>query len=301
MSGKIAVLKGGWSPEREISLLSGKEIAKKFMSLGYEVAEIDVIKDLRFITNALYEANPDYIYVALHGIGGEDGVIQGLLEIFGKPYSHSGVLGSAVAFDKSVCKIIAQSCGILVPDGFEISKNDFKTLQYNDYPFVIKPCSNGSSIGVFVIHNEEELLKVQTNEWEFGNEIIVEKFIPGREFTIMIIDGVARGSLEVVPKHEFFDYASKYDDGGAYHVHKHGIPRDVTDMAHRAAEKIYKACRCSGVSRADFRYDGENMYFLEINSQPGMTEVSLCPDIASSSSISFEEMNCFWMRKKQGE
>lgn len=296
MAERIAVLKGGWSPEREISLMSGETVAKKFRNLGYEVIEIDVIKDLRFITDELYRADPDYVYVALHGLGGEDGIIQGLLEIFGKPYSHSNVLASAVAFDKTICKIIAESCGVLVPDGFEISGEELKTLQHNAYPFVIKPCSNGSSIDVFVVHNEKEFENVRKNEWAPHRRIIIEKFIPGKEFTVMVIDGIAVGSMEIVPKHEFFDYASKYDDRGAYHVYNHGVSQNAIDNANRAAEKVYKTCRCSGVARADFRYDGNDMYFLEINTQPGMTELSLCPDIASNLNISFEKMNCFWLK-----
>lgn len=292
---RVAVLKGGWSPEREISLRSGAKVADSFRKLGYETCEIDVIKDLRFVTDELYRANPDYIYNALHGIGGEDGVIQGVLEIFGKPYSNSKVLGSVLSFNKVVAKILACAHGVLVPRGVAISKNNLQEIDVKNppvgYPFIIKPAENGSSVGVFLVSNESDMLKILETEWTFGDEIIIEEYIDGREFTVLVInDGKAVGSVEIISKNAFYDYASKYDSDGSKHVAKYEMNSFHRDNMHRMAELAYRACKCSGVARADFIYNGKDSYFIEINTQPGMTDVSLVPDIARSKGMSFEDI-----------
>ncbi|MDR2074827.1 MAG: D-alanine--D-alanine ligase [Holosporales bacterium] len=291
---KIAVLKGGWSPERSISIKSGENVANGFRKLGYDVYEIDVIKDLRYLTDELYKIDPDYVYNALHGIGGEDGVIQGLLEIFGKPYSNSNVLSSSLAFNKSIAKKIAKSAGVNTPHYIDINQNELKNISANNplisYPFVVKPCSNGSSIGVFVIHDKEDLKKLQKEEWIFGNNIIVEKYIDGREFTVLVIDSKAIGAVEILPKHEFYDYSSKYDEDGSRHIPNYNLEQSRNANMYKMAEIVYNSCMCSGIARVDFRYDGIRPYFIEINTQPGMTGVSLVPDIAEYSGMSFEDI-----------
>jgi len=290
---KIAVLMGGWSPEREISILSAKGVSTVLENMGYEVIKIDVKKDLRYITDALYKANPDFIFNVLHGIGGEDGVIQGVLDIFGIPYSNSGVLSSSISFDKAICKKIAKSSGVRVADGFEINKNDIKKLGTEikvEYPFVIKAAANGSSVGVFLIFTEEDLKKVKSTEWTFGDKVMIEKYINGREFTVLIANGKAIGAVEITSKNEFYDYESKYEIGGSSHISSFEMNESAIKEMYSMSEKVFESCECKGIARADFRYDNEQVYFLEINTQPGMTELSLAPDIARFNNISFEEL-----------
>ena len=285
---------GGWSPEREVSLKSGKNVVNGLKKLGYDVYPIDVKKDLRYITAELYKANPDYIFNTLHGVGGEDGVIQGILEVFGKPYSNSGVLGSAVCFSKLISKYILGANGIRVIKGLNIKKNDLKNIDpanpIEKYPFVIKPSESGSSVGIFLIFDENDLKKVQNTVWDFGEDILIEKYIKGREFTVLVANGKVLGSVEITYKNEFYDYASKYNTGGSSHVADYYMPNPDQEEMYKMAEKSYNLCKCSGIARIDFLYDGEKPYFLEVNTQPGMTEMSLVPDIAKYNGISFEEI-----------
>ena len=334
---KIAVLMGGWSQEREISILSSKSVSSILRDMGYEVSEIDVKKDLKYITDELYKANPDFVFNMLHGIGGEDGVIQGVLEIFGVPYSNSGVVGSAISFDKAICKKIASARGVRVVEGFEIHKDDIYKLGSEikigplseptiseevlevteaqnpsvhevredsrtgtttklpergrlEYPFVVKAASNGSSVGVFLIFNEEDLNKVKNTEWTFGDKVLVEKYIKGREFTVLVANGKTIGAVEITFKNKCYDYESKYEIGGSTHISSFELNESAIKEMYAMAEKVFEACCCKGIARADFRYDNENVYFLEINTQPGMTELSLAPDIARFKGISFGDL-----------
>lgn len=292
---KIAVLYGGWSPEREISIKSGKNISGILLKLGYEVFEIDVKKDLKYLTNELYKVNPDFIFNTLHGIGGEDGIIQGVLDIFGKPYSNSGVLSSAISFDKSICKSIVKHKGVRVIDGLEIKSSDIPVINTNtslkfDYPFVIKPASNGSSVGVFIIQNEEDLKKLKNQSWSFGPKVLIEKYIKGREFTILVLNGKAIGAVEITYKNQFYDFESKYDIGGSTHIANYKLDEAVKSEMFKMSEQAFSACECKGIARIDFRYDGDKVYFLEINTQPGMTDLSLVPDIAKFHNISIEKL-----------
>lgn len=294
MMQKVAVLKGGWSPERSVSLRSGENVAKLFRAMGYETHEIDVVKDLKFITDELYRIDPDYIYNVLHGIGGEDGVMQGVLEVFGKPYSNSGVIGSSICFDKSVSKKLAKLAGVDVPSGIDLKAKDLRNVDPQNirmrYPFVLKPCSNGSSVGVFIVHSPEDLKKIQDMEWTFGDEIMIEEYIKGREFTVLVTDKKALGSVEILYKNEFYDYESKYDEGGSSHIAEYQMPEIHKDKMYRMAEIAYEACKCRGIVRVDFRYDGENVYMMELNTQPGMTSVSLVPDIAAYNNMPMKEI-----------
>lgn len=289
----ITVLMGGWSSERDISLKSGECVSAILERMGYEVCRIVVEKDLRFITEELYKSNPDFVLNMLHGTGGEDGIIQGLLEIFGKPYSNSGVLSSAICFDKSICKAIAKLTGATVPNGFEICPNEIQNLGTSievKFPFVVKATSNGSSVGVFLIFDEQDLANLKSKEWTFGDHILVEEYIDGREFTTLVIDGKAIGSVEITFQNKFYDYASKYEIGGSSHISSFELNQNQMQEMHKTAEKIYKACRCKGAARADFRCNDQGTFFLELNTQPGMTELSLAPDIARFNGISIEEL-----------
>ena len=286
---KITVLKGGWSPEREISLQSGENVANLLRESGFDVYEIDVKKDLLYLTNELYKSNPDYIYNVLHGVGGEDGVIQGILEIFGKPYSNSSVLSSAICFDKQICKTIVKANGVNVINGYCIQSLEIKNIKAK-YPFVIKASCNGSSVGVFLIFNEEDFNKVKSIDWQYGNEVIVEEYINGREFTVAVINGKAIGAIEIVSSNNknFYDFKSKYSNGGSTHISNYNLEKKMEDKMFCMAEIAYKSCKCNGIARVDFRYNNKDVYFLEINTQPGMTSKSLIPDILRNKNIKFE-------------
>ena len=289
----IVVLMGGWSSEREISLLSGKSVSKSLKEMGFEVTEIDVKKDLRYLTDELYKASPEFVFNALHGVGGEDGVIQGILEVFGVPYSNSGLLASALAFDKAVCKTLAKSSGVRVAEGFEITKDEIHKLDNEikvEFPFVIKPAANGSTVGVYLIFNNEDLHKVKNTDWSFGDKIMVEKYINGREFTVLVGNGKAIGAVEITFKNALYDYESKYEIGGSTHISSFEMHEAAIKEMFEMAERIYEACGCRGLARADFRYDEKDVYFLELNTQPGMTELSLAPDIGRFAGKSMSEL-----------
>ncbi|MDR1333165.1 MAG: D-alanine--D-alanine ligase [Holosporales bacterium] len=293
--GRVAVLLGGWSSEREVSLNSGKNVAKVLRGLGYEIAEIDVQKDLRHFTDALYNFKPDFVFNILHGSGGEDGIVQGVLEMYGVPYSGSSVLGSALTFNKSVCKKLARFSGIRVADWIDIKASEIPDINTKSgknvpFPFIVKPSANGSSVGVYLIFGEDDLSKLKEVDWTFGDDVMLEKYIPGREFTVMALNGKTVGGLEIRSKAEFYDYSSKYDVGGSVHIPNFEVDKSVKQELYSVTGTAYDICHCSGVARADFRYDGENVYFLEINTQPGMTELSLVPDIARANGISIEAL-----------
>ncbi|MDR1289115.1 MAG: D-alanine--D-alanine ligase [Holosporales bacterium] len=288
---RITVLKGGWSPEREVSLESSAFVSSELRKLGHEVYELDIpTKNLRHLTDQLYDSSPDFIFNALHGFGGEDGIIQGVLEVFGVPYNSTGVLGSAIAFHKSVCKKIVASCGVNVIAGFDIPAEEIRDINNPggirmEYPFVVKPAENGSSIGVFLISNLADLTNLKSLEWSFGSDVIIERYIEGREFSVLVVDGKVIGAVEIVPKNQFYDYNSKYDKNGSVHLCDFELEEELRKRMYEMAVKAFNACHCRGISRADFKCDGADIYFLELNTQPGMTEVSLVPDIAKFNHI----------------
>lgn len=288
---RVSVLLGGWSSEREISISSGKNVAKCLAGMGYDVTEIDVRKDLGYLSTELHRSNPEFIFNILHGEGGEDGVVQGILDVFGVPYSGCNVLSSAICFDKAVCKTVVKSAGVRVVDGFETDPAHIDEITNRiSYPFVVKPATNGSSFGVFIILNDDDWGAFQNTPWTFGNKIIVEKYIRGREFTVAVLDGKVLGSLEITYKNETYDYESKYVQGASFHIANFEMPVEAKNEMLSMSETAFSACGCSGVVRIDFRYDGTKAYFLEVNTQPGMTELSLVPDIAKFAGISFGDL-----------
>lgn len=288
---KIVVLWGGWSSEREVSIASGRNVANVLRKMGYEVIEIDVRKDLRYLTEKLYEAKPDFIFNMLHGFGGEDGVIQGILDIFGTPYSGCNVLSSAICFDKAICKKIVKNSGVRVVDGFETTVSQLpEAIKYINYPFVVKPAQNGSSVGLFIILGDEDWAKLQNTEWTFGEKIIVEKYIKGREFTVCVFDGKVLGSLEITFQNMAYDYKSKYEAGASAHIPDFTMDNKSMKEMYEMSEVAFKACDCSGLVRMDYRYDGDKVYFLEINTQPGTTNNSLVPDIARFAGLKLEDL-----------
>lgn len=293
MPKKIAILSGGWSSERDVSINSAKNLECVLSKLGFSVTVINVTKDLRKLTNDLYLSQPDYIWNSLHGTGGEDGTIQGVLDVFGVPYSNSGVVGSAICFDKSIANTLVSNSGVRIVPGECIKSSDIHLigLPYTkSYPFIIKPTNEGSSVGLYLIHNEDELKKFKSMPWLYGDRILVERFIPGSEYTVLVVNGKVIGAVEITYENEVYDFNAKYSDGGSKHNVKYMLDKYTEKEMFEMAVSAYNACHCRGVARIDFRYDGVDMYFLEINTQPGMTSTSLVPDILKANHLSMLDL-----------
>jgi D-alanine-D-alanine ligase len=285
---------GGWSAEREVSLRSGAACAQALERLGYRVSQIDVGRD---IATVLTDLKPDVALNILHGRPGEDGTLQGLLEILGIPYSHSGVLASALAMQKDVAKEVFRAAGVPVPEGLVASRFDAGREHLLAPPYVVKPIAEGSSKGVYIVtedhrHPPQELYR---EDWAYGDRVIVEKFIAGKELTCAIVAEEALGVIEVVTAARFYDYEAKYAPGGSKHLLPAPVSSFVYQQARRLSLAAHRALGCRGVSRADFRYDDRiegtgGLVCLEVNTQPGMTETSLVPELAAHAGISFDEL-----------
>ena len=294
----VAVLMGGWSAERPVSLVTGKGVAKALRGEGFTVSEIDVGRD---IAEVLARIKPDVCFNALHGQWGEDGCIQGLLEIMGIPYTHSGVLASAVAMHKERAKGVFRAAGLPIVNDIVISRHDVAKQTAIKPPFVIKPVNQGSSVGVFIIRPgdnrpPEELTSPQ---WNLGDEVMVEEFVPGRELTVAVMDGKPLAVTEIVAKTKFYDFEAKYSDGGSEHMVPAKIPQKIYDEAMDISVRAHVALGCRGVSRTDLRYDdtkGEpgRLIILETNTQPGMTPTSLAPEQAAYKGMSYGAL-CRWL------
>ena len=291
----VAVLMGGWSAEREISLRSGKACADALERLGtYRVSRIDVTRDIAAV---LKELKPDCALNVLHGRPGEDGTLQGLLEVMAIPYTHSGVMASAVAMQKHVAKTMLSAAGVPVPGGRVVSRLEAGGKHVLPRPYVIKPVAEGSSVGVFIVredhaHPPQELTG---SDWAFGESVLVEPYIPGKELTCAVMGNRALGVIEIVPTVKFYDYEAKYAPGGSKHILPAPVPADVYEECRRLAVAAHNALGCRGVTRTDFRYDhGKTgtlgLAVLEVNTQPGMTETSLVPEMAAHAGMSFEEL-----------
>jgi D-alanine-D-alanine ligase len=294
MSKHVAVLMGGWSAEREISLRSGKACADALVRQNYGVTRIDVGRD---IATVLATVKPDVALNVLHGRPGEDGTLQGMLEILAIPYSHSGVMASAVAMQKDVAKELFRAAGVAVAEGLVASRHDAAREHLLPPPYVIKPIAEGSSVGVFMVredqaHPPQELTRP---DWAFGDRVMVEKYIPGKELTCAVMGEEALDVIEIVPAVAFYDYEAKYAPGGSKHLLPAPVSPFVYQQARRLALMAHKALGCRGVSRADFRYDDRiegtgGLVCLEVNTQPGMTETSLVPELAAHAGVSFDEL-----------
>jgi D-alanine-D-alanine ligase len=294
----VVVLMGGWSPEREVSLSSGYECAKALADRGYAVRVVDAGRDLLTLLRAL-EPCPDVILNALHGIGGEDGTIQGVFEMLRIPYTHSGVLASSVAMHKPTAKSIFRAVGLPVVDGVVARLEELALRDPIPAPFVVKPTNQGSSVGVRIVRVNDNSWREEVTGWCFGEELLVERFVPGRELTVAVMGDRALGVCEIVPRGSFYDYTAKYAVGGSDHLTPAPIPAEVYDQALEIALRAHRALGCRGVTRADLRYDDTNaefsgLYLLELNTQPGMTPTSLVPDIARQVGIEFDELVA-WM------
>ena len=294
---RVAVLLGGLSSEREVSLVSGHACAQALRDEGFDVTEIDVGHD---IAERLREAKPDAVFNALHGRWGEDGCVQGLLELMEVPYTHSGVFASALAMHKERAKVAFRAAGLPVADSVVVDRRVAASKHAMVPPYVIKPVNQGSSVGVYIVREGDNRPPeaLAAHDWNLGDEVMVEDYIPGRELTVAVMggqDGVrALAVTEIVPNMAFYDYDAKYAPGGSEHVVPAHISNAVSDEAMALATRAHVALGCRGVSRTDLRYDdtkGTNrLIVLEVNTQPGMTPTSLVPEQAAHKGVGFRAL-----------
>ncbi len=289
MAKKVLVMMGGFSSEREVSLVSGKGVVESLTKVGYEVVPFD-LKNVKEFISILEKEKPDVVFNALHGNFGEDGTIQGFLDMMQIPYTHSGLRASAIGMDKDITKQVARMNDIKVALSEKITYEEFKNNgTIISLPYVVKPVSDGSSVGVFIIKNADDLKAVQYDDDE--TELLIEKFIDGQEITVMVLAGKAYVVTELRPTVEFYDYKAKYTDGMTQHILPAEIPEKAAQMAMRYAEKIHKALGCNSISRSDFRYNSKDgVVLLEINTNPGLTPLSLAPEQAKYVGISYEKL-----------
>ncbi len=295
----VAVLYGGFSSERPVSLSSGNACADALERAGYKVTRVDVGRDVGAVLALL---KPDVAFNALHGPYGEDGTIQGVLEFLGIPYTHSGVLASALAMDKELAKTVASAAGIPVAQSRVMDRFAIRNEHPMTPPYVVKPVNEGSSFGVVIVKEGQSFPPqvIASAEWNYGDRVMVERYIHGRELTCAVMGDVALGVCEIVPTgHAFYDYDSKYVPGGSKHVVPAKISLNIYQKIQTLALTAHQAIGCRGVSRSDFRYDDRHsedgeVVWLELNTQPGMTPTSLVPEIAAEAGHSFGEL-LSWM------
>lgn len=287
---RVSVLMGGPSAEREVSLVSGAACAKAIRALGHSVSEIDIGFDLGRVVTELTEAKPDIAFNALHGRFGEDGCIQGVLELMRIPYTHSGVRASALAMDKPTARRLFAEAGLACAEGRVCTRDEATGQHVMAPPYVIKPINEGSSVGVRILFEGDP--PPADADWSFGDEVLIERYIPGREIQVAVMGNRALGAIEIRPKGRFYDFAAKYTDGQAEHLMPAPIAPAAYDEALRIGTSAHEALGCRGVSRTDLRFDDTGdgpgkFYLLEVNTQPGMTPLSLVPEIAAHAGIDF--------------
>ena len=292
MSNHVAVLMGGWSSEREVSLRSGEACAKALEGEGYRVTRVDVTRD---VARVLSDLKPDVALNALHGPFGEDGTIQGILEVLNIPYTHSGVLASALAMNKQMAKVVLAAAGVPVPGGKLVNRREAAKAHVLTPPYVLKPVAEGSSYGVFIVKEGQEHPPQELNsaEWVYGEEMLAEPFISGRELTCAVMGDRALDVIDIrAADGGWYDYAAKYQKGGSIHILPADLKGNIYQLVQQLALRAHKALGCRGVSRTDFRYDDRpggtgELVVLEVNTQPGMTETSLVPEMAAYAGMSF--------------
>lgn len=289
----VMVLMGGWSRERDVSLNSGQAVCDALQKKGHAVIPFDPPHDLDFIAQEIKNKNPDVIFNALHGVGGEDGTIQTILETLSIPYTHSNATSSALAMDKQITKKIVAEAGIPTTIDTAITLPISKDSHPLPPPYVLKPISDGSSVDIYIIHNDDDLttIPIKNN----GAEMMAEKFIAGRELTVTVLDldnqPRALCVTELKPKTEFYDYAAKYTDGMTEHTLDPDLPEGVTEKLLELSVTAHRSLKCDMLSRSDFRYnETDGIIFLETNTQPGMTSLSLVPEQAEHCGIPFNDL-----------
>jgi D-alanine-D-alanine ligase len=291
---RIAVLMGGWSTEREVSLVSGAAVAKALAASGHDVVTIDLTRDIPALIAKL-TPRPDVVFNALHGRYGEDGCVQGILDILEIPYTHSGVLASAIAMDKPTARQLFEHAGLRCAEGMVASREDVLAGNVMAPPYVVKPVNEGSSVGVRIVRENDPLF--HENSWPYGDQVLVERYVPGREVTVAVMGDRALGVLEIRPKSGFYNYEAKYTEGKADHLMPAPLPPKVYQEALAIGLAAHQALGCRGVSRTDLRFDNTkgsedagDFYVLEVNTQPGMTPLSLVPEIAAHVGIDFKAL-----------
>ena len=297
----VAVLLGGLSSEREVSLVSGAACAKALEASGAKVTRVDAGRDLAQVLTAL---KPDVVFNALHGEWGEDGCVQGVLETLALPYTHCGVLASALAMDKAKSKAVLAAAGVTVPGGGLFNRHEAARDHVMPPPYVVKPNAEGSSVGVFLVFEgangpPQELI---APSWTYGEAVMIEPYIAGLELSVAVMDGKALTVTEIVPRTGFYDYDAKYGEGGSVHVVPARMPAEAMERAKRMAEAAHAALGCRGVTRSDFRYDDIKnlLVLLEVNTQPGMTPTSLVPEQAAHLGVGFEDLVCWIVEDAYG-
>ena len=292
----VAVLMGGWSAEREVSMWSGVPCAEALESAGYKVTRVDATRDL---ATQLREVNPEVCFNALHGRWGEDGCVQGLLEVLGIPYTHSGVLASSLAMNKVRAKLAMAAAGVPVATGVTMTREEALKTHGLVPPYVAKPIAEGSSVGVVIVRNganrpPETIAQIP----DLNGNIMLEEFVDGHELTCSVIGDKATEIIDILPAADlaFYDYKAKYAAGGSKHILPAALPTDVYKAIQRHTLAAHNAVGCRGVSRCDFRYDPvkNHLICLEINTQPGMTSTSLVPEMAAAWGWSFADL-CAWL------
>lgn len=289
MAKKVLVLIGGFSAEREVSLSSGKDIAAALQAKGYETLLYDLQNAWDFV-EVLKKEKPDVVFNGLYGNWGEDGTIQGMLDLLQIPYTHSGMRASMVGMDKHLTKYLARTCGIRVAQSQKMTARQFfKNGTIIPLPYVVKPVSDGSSVGVFIVQTPEDILKVKYKD--IDREVLIEKYIPGHELTVMCLEDKAYVVTELKASDEFYDYKAKYTNGVTQHILPAEIPYEVAEICKAYAEKLHQALGCNTVSRVDLRWNEEDgVVLLEINTNPGMTSLSLVPEQAKYAGIDYAEL-----------
>ena len=292
---KVAVLMGGWSAERDVSLMSGEGVAAACARLGHEVVCIDMGRD---VAVKLAEAEPDIVFNALHGTPGEDGSVQGMLDLMGIRYTHSGLATSVIAIDKQLSKQALVPHGIRMPGGHIVKSASLYLGDPLTRPYVLKPVNEGSSVGVAIVtaggNYGEPIGRETPGPWQDFDELLAEPFIRGRELTTAVLKDRALGVTELKPKSGFYDYDAKYTDGLTDHICPANIPENIAEACCDMALKAHRVLGCRGVSRSDFRWDDEKgvegLYLLEVNTQPGMTPLSLVPEQAKHLGMSYDAL-----------
>ncbi len=289
MAKKVLVMSGGFSSEREVSLVTGAGVAAALREAGYEVVAYD-LRDFREFIDVLEKEKPDVVFNALHGNYGEDGTIQGFLDLMQIPYTHSGLSASAAGMRKDITREVAKSIGIKIAPAQIMSYRAFKAAAETlARPFVVKPVSDGSSVGVFIVTDAADLKNVVYHDDDIL--LLAEKYIPGRELTVMVLEDKAYTVTELRPKAGFYDYKAKYTDGMTEHLLPAPVSDETAEICKDYAVKIHRALGCNTVSRSDFRYNPEDgVVLLEINTNPGLTPLSLVPEQAKYAGISYKEL-----------
>ncbi|MBV9371636.1 MAG: D-alanine--D-alanine ligase [Alphaproteobacteria bacterium] len=291
----VAVLMGGWSSEREVSLLSGAGVAEALESLGHRVSRIDMGRD---VAQRLTEAKPDVVFNALHGTPGEDGTVQGLMDLMGLKYTHSGLETSVIAIDKELTKMVLVPHGIRMPEGTIVESERLYETDPIARPYVLKPVNEGSSVGVAIVtaggNHGSPIGRDSEGPWKHFPRLLAEPFIRGRELTVAVLGDEALAVTELQPKSGFYDYDAKYTDGLTQHVCPAEVPDEIAEVAKAMAREAHRLLGCRGCSRSDFRWDDERgeagLYLLEVNTQPGMTPLSLVPEQARYRGLSYAQL-----------